>query len=246
MHGRSSGTNLRANKFLLCTSSPILHKMICGSFRESMVPLLELEDVDGAAYSEGLGDRSLNSMMAMASVADRLEMTEVGAALEEAITGQLSVDVCGDVLMGSMRLGLGRVEAAARVMALERFEEVAGTDGFMRMDEGVLGSLLDDDALSVSREEAVLEAVVGWMKSGSGELRGRGLLSKVRFCVMDPKFLSVGVHRILPEEYADWIDGLVCESGSEDGSIRVWGGATLEHVPCSCFISSITSKILFI
>ena len=32
------------------------------------------------------------SHMAMANVADRLGMTEVGTALEEAITGQLSVD----------------------------------------------------------------------------------------------------------------------------------------------------------
>ena len=182
-HDRSSGTSLRANKFLLCVSSPFLHKMICGSFSECMAPRLELEDVDGAAYSdvldlwcgkEGLGDKSLDCIMAMANVADRLGMTEVGMALEEAITGQLSVDVCGDVLMGSMRLGLGRVEAGARVLALERFEEVAGTEGFMRMDEGVVGSLLDDDELSVSREEALLEAVVGWMKGGGASFGGGG------------------------------------------------------------------------
>jgi hypothetical protein len=98
-----------------------------------MAPRLELEDVDGGAYSdvldlwcgkEGLGDKSLDCIMAMASLADRLGMTEVGAALEEAMTGQLSVDVCGDVLIGSARLGLGRVQAAARGLALERFEEV--------------------------------------------------------------------------------------------------------------------------
>ena len=147
-HGRASGTSMRANKFLLCVSSPVLHKMICGPFSERMAPRLELDDVHGGAYSDvldlwcgrmGLGDKSLDYIMTLASVADRLEMTEVVSALEEAITGLLSVDVCGDVLMGSMRLGLGRVEAAARVLALERFEEVAGTEGFMRMDEGAVG-----------------------------------------------------------------------------------------------------------
>jgi hypothetical protein len=68
----------------------------------------------------------------MESVADRLEMTEVGTAIEQAILGQLSVDLCGNVLMGGARFGLarGRVEAAARVLALELFEEVAGTAGF--------------------------------------------------------------------------------------------------------------------
>jgi hypothetical protein len=129
-------------------------------------------------------------------------------------------------------------------------------------------------------------------EGGVSELRGRGLLSKIRFCVMDAEYLSVGVHRLLPAEHADWIDGLVLEvfrikcagrqrelvgarllgeeahvrrprpgvrwerygaggerrlqghtdavwavakcegrmcSGSGDGSIRVWGGASLEH-----------------
>jgi hypothetical protein len=298
--GRSSKTNLRANRFLLSVSSEVLHRMICRPFSESMAPQLDLEDVDGGTYSdvldlwcgkESLVDKSLDVVMAMASVADRLEMTDVGLVLEEAIIEQLRVGACGDVLMGSVRLGLGRVEAAARGLALERFEEVAGTEGFMRMDEGAVGSLLDDDELSVSREEAVLEAVVGWMKGGGRELRGRGLLSKIRFCVMDAEYLSVDVHRLLPAEHADWIDGLVqeariqgagrpgehagarllgekahlrrprpgvrwerygaggerrlqghtdavwavveCEgrmcSGSRDGSIRVWGGASLEH-----------------
>ncbi len=88
-------------------------------------------------------------------------------------------------------MGLGRVEAAARVLALERFEEVAGTEGFMRMDEEAVGSLLDDDALRASREEAVLEAVVGWMKGGEGELRGRGLLSRIRFCVLGFEYLTL-------------------------------------------------------
>ena len=127
MHGRSSKTSLSANKFLLCLSSAVLHTMICRPFSECEAPCLELEDVDGRVYSDildmwcgkkGLGDKSLDAVMAMASVADRLEMTEVGAALEDAIVGQLSVGVCGDVLMESARLGLGRVEAGARVLAL--------------------------------------------------------------------------------------------------------------------------------
>jgi hypothetical protein len=184
------------------------------------------------------------------------------------------------------------VEAAARQLALDRFEEVARTEGFMRMDERVLGGLLDDDALGVSREEAALEAVVRWMKKSGGKLRGRGLLRKIRYCLFDAEYLAVDVHRLLPAKHADWIDGLVyealraksaghrrgsigarllgkkahvcragsgvrweryedggerrlrghagdvialaeCEewvcSGSLDGSIRVWGGATLQH-----------------
>jgi hypothetical protein len=66
---------------------------------------------------------------AMASVSDRLGMAEVGAALENATTGQLSFDLCGDVLMWCMRLGLGRVEAAARVLALDGRVHADGRGG---------------------------------------------------------------------------------------------------------------------
>jgi hypothetical protein len=93
------------------------------------------------------------------------------------------------------------------------------------MDEGTVGSLLDDDMLRASREEAVLEAVVGWMKGAGGELRGRGLLSKIRYCVLGAEYLAADVHRLLPAEHADWIDGLVLEAlrikaaGGQGGSI---------------------------
>jgi hypothetical protein len=75
--------------------------MICRPFSECMAPRLELEDVDGVVYSDvldmwcgkaGLGDKSLDAVMAMASVADRLGMTEVGAALEGAGMAYLRED----------------------------------------------------------------------------------------------------------------------------------------------------------
>jgi hypothetical protein len=88
-HGRASKTILPANRFLFFMSSQVLNKMICRPFSESMAPRLEIEDVDGGIYSDvldlwcgkiDLQDESLNAVMAMTSVADRLEMTEVGLA----------------------------------------------------------------------------------------------------------------------------------------------------------------------
>ena len=82
-----------------------MHRMICRPFSESKMPRLELEDVDGETYSdvldlwcgkECLKAKSLAAAMAMANVADRLEMTDVGLALEEAIIEQLRTGVCGD------------------------------------------------------------------------------------------------------------------------------------------------------
>jgi hypothetical protein len=58
------------------------------------------------------------------------------------------------------------------------------------------------------------------MKWGGSKLRGRGLLNKIRFCVMDAEFLSVGVHRLLPAKRADWIDVLALETLRLKGACR--------------------------
>ena len=80
---RSSRETVRANSFFLSLASPVLHKMICGSFSESQTRRLKLEDVDGNSFGkvlnlwcgkEGRAEEELGDMMVMANVADRLEM----------------------------------------------------------------------------------------------------------------------------------------------------------------------------
>ena len=107
----------------------------------------------------------LGQVQQLASVADQFQMTEVTSVLEEALMGQLSVDMCGDVLMWSGGCGMRQLEAEALQMAATRFEEFARTAGFMRMGEEELGRVVDDDRLAARNEEAVWEAVVGWMRS---------------------------------------------------------------------------------
>ena len=129
---RSSRQTVRANCFLLCMASPVLHKMISGSFREGTSRRLSMEDVDATAFEQILNlwcgkavrAEQLGDVMVMASVADRLEMLEVCAALETAIIGELRPEVCAEVLMSSMRLGLRQVEETALGMAVGRFKEV--------------------------------------------------------------------------------------------------------------------------
>jgi hypothetical protein len=195
--------------------------MICGRFSESIVKRIELGDVEAREYvkvlhlwcgKEELDGEKLSDAMLLASVADRLEMTEVSAALEESIIRKLRVADCGNVLTESWRLGLFRVEAAARKLACEQFEEVAGTEGFVCIEEEAMGGLLDDDELGVSGEEAAFEGLVRWMKGGCEGLRGRGLLRKIRFGLIDHNYITENVRGMLPAEHADWIEDLVIEA----------------------------------
>ena len=69
---------MRANCFLLSMASSVLHKMICGSFREGKTRQLSLEDVDAETFEQivnlwcGKEARveQIGDVMVMASVAE--------------------------------------------------------------------------------------------------------------------------------------------------------------------------------
>ena len=70
-------------------------------------------------------------------------MEEVEWVLEEAVVGQLRAETCAEVLIGSRGLGLAWAEAAAEALALDQFEEVAGTERFLELEEEVVGRLME-------------------------------------------------------------------------------------------------------
>ena len=211
-------------------ASPFLHKMLCGSFSESVTRQFSLDDIDHKIFEEVLNlwcgiedcnEKDLRDVLTMASLADRLRMAEVVAALEDSILGELGTDVCAEVLISSQRLGLRRVEEAAWEMAVGQFEEVSKTAMFTYLDEETVGRLLEEDGLGVMKEEEAFEGLVRWMKGGGGgALRGRELLRMIRFGVMEQKFLESKAHDALPEGYAGWIDDLVLEVVRARAAVR--------------------------
>ena len=211
-------------------ASPVLYKMICGSFREGTTRRLSLKDVDGKAFVEVLNlwcgkerraEQGLRDVMAMASVADRLEMLDAFAVLEAAIIGELRTEVCAEVLMSSRRLGLGQVEEAAWEMAVRRFDEVCRTAGFMGLDEETVGKLLEEDGLGVLKEEEAFEGLMRWMKGDAGAgLRGRELLGTIRFGVFEEGYLEEKALAMLPEEHREWVEGLVKDALRAKAAVR--------------------------
>jgi hypothetical protein len=221
-------------------ASPVLHRMLFGDFREGAARRAALEDVDGRVFGdvmdlwygkEVLVDKALADVMMMASVADRLQIVEVLAVLEDAIMGEIRVGTCAEALEGSRRLGLLRVEEAAWGMAVGKFEEVCATAGFMVLDQETVGRLLEDDELGVRSEEAVFEGLVGWMKGAEGRgPAGRELMGKIRFGVMTQDYLECKVREALPEEDWDWIDGLIVEAVDAIRALRTKAPVTLRKL----------------
>jgi hypothetical protein len=141
-------------------------------------------------------------------------MMEVVSVVEEAIMGQLSMDICGELMKWSGSCGLRRLEADALRMAGQRFEGFVTTAGFMRIGEDVLGSLVGDDRLVARNEEAVWEAVVGWMKGAAarGEVGWCGIVGKVRFPLMGEEYLRNRVVGMVGWEDEEWMAGVVAEA----------------------------------
>jgi hypothetical protein len=152
--GRSSSESFRCNSFLLGLFSPVLRPMLCRGFKESSGKSLELKEVDAGAFSKvldlwcggnGYQEIELSEMQQLAVVADQFQITEVLAALEDAMMTVLSVDVCVEMLTLSSSIGtMQRLKAVARKMTMERFGDVMATAGFMRIEEESLRSILEE------------------------------------------------------------------------------------------------------
>ena len=127
--------------------------MLCRGFKESSDKRLELKEVDSRAFCTVLelwcGGKDCNrhgqdwdAMQQLSILADRFQITDVLAALEESIIEKLSIDVCLEVLAWSSWIGLKQLEAEARKMMSERFNDFMETDSFLNIEEETLRSIL--------------------------------------------------------------------------------------------------------
>jgi hypothetical protein len=192
-----------ASGFFLSILSPVWRAKLCGDSwgkggLEGGPLALEGEDAglfrrllalgSGAAVTM---EEGLEGVMALGLMADRYQVEVVQGTVEKAVLRLLRVESCGMVLGRSSGSGLVHLERASRELALREFDQFTWTTGFMELEEEVLGSLLEDGGLWTEKEERVFEGVVRWMKGGrKEELRGSGLLGRVRFPLMDGEYLA--------------------------------------------------------
>jgi hypothetical protein len=197
--------------------------MLCGNFIERGVKKLKLQDVDKVHFCRALDMRcgtcvemDLGEVRELASVADRFQMTAI--PLDEILTRHLNLRICGEVLSWSGQHGLRQSEAAARKLATERFEELAKTDGFMKMDEEALGGLLEDDRLISRNEEGGMggcdgvEEVGGWAGARALACVEDPVSADGAFIMMEEWYLRSRVAGMAPAEDAEWMECVVEEA----------------------------------
>ena len=190
--------------------SPVWRAKLCGDVGGESRRQLDLEGEEASAFKKlvalgsGLAvamEGGVDELVALGRMADRYQVEVVQSAVEDAVvSGHLTVERCGSILVSSFGSGLERVARASRELALREFDEFSKTAGFMALGEEALGSLLDDDGLTTEKEERVYEGLVRWMKGGGGEgVRGEGLLRKIRFPSMALEYLAIGAGLLLED-----------------------------------------------
>ncbi len=100
--------------------------------------------------------------------------------------------------------------------------------GFARTGEEALAKVVDDDRLVAIREEAVWEAVVGWMEGGAGVRRGREVVGKIRFPLMAEDYLRDRVVEAVRKDDQEWMADLVAEALRAKASRREGAAFDLE------------------
>ena len=234
--GRSSGKSMKMSGFLLSIVSPVWKAKICSvlGFANNRLDLAN-EDASSflSAVRLGCGQSAriqggLAGLLDVGRLADMYRIEHVHKAVEWEAERRLTVKTCGELLACSCVAGMPRLENACRTLALDRFEVVARTEGFMLLNEEQLGSLLDNDGLRSTREEAVLDAVVRWMGSQEvGRVRSKELLAKIRFPLMQSASITGPVWDMTPR--MDGLQELVDEAlAVQAGAWIGWTAASWE------------------
>ena len=204
---RNSST--RCNAFLLSLLSPVWRAQLCRPFSKGESRTLNLEPGDAAIFPKllalGCGQPAAASsfceLLAIGRMADRYSLTSVCREVEWQAERHLTVDRAAQVLGSAICGGLAHVRVASRMQALSQFESFAATAGFMELEEEELGALLDEGCVEAEGEEQVLEAVASWMRGGGAaqQLRGEGLLWKIRFDAMGTEYLRGDGRAVMPK-----------------------------------------------
>jgi hypothetical protein len=201
----------------------MLHKMICGKFNEGKSREFIIDDVHGVTFTNLLdvwcqkmciGGKPLEDLFDLAVVADRFQMVEVGAAIEDCIVQNLALETCVDILMKSCSARLSRAEIESQKTIVAHFDEVCATKSFMRLDEEQILAIVSDDGLGVENEEAVLEAAVMWLKGrvGTEPADSGRLLRAIRFGLMDRLYLESGARKAVPPDLLGLVEPLLLEA----------------------------------
>lgn len=184
----NDGTIVQAHRLLMAASSPLLRSVVshCSTQGTSDVSVqitgageIEVTLIDEACsgkaiealvrfmYAGKLRVEGAEDLVQLFRVARHLQVASLQEAAEDGLLAMLNANTCAHLLMISKGEGCGRVLDGCHVYALQNFEAVSASSGFVDVEESLVEALVRSESLVAKDEETVLEALLHWMSLGA-------------------------------------------------------------------------------
>lgn len=130
-----------------------------------------------------------------------LQMDDVFTRCQLHMMENMDASNCLGVYYFARDLGAEELADQAQRFLRQHFVQVCQNEEVLELEAHQLGKLLSSDDLNVSREETILDVVLGWVKHSTlvdGEVRVRHLpelLRKVRLPLINPDYLREAIKR---------------------------------------------------
>lgn len=119
----------------------------------------------------------------IAKAATKLEFTDILLNCRQFLSSILRSSNCLEIREIAVEHNMVRLKKKAQAFLLDHFVEVSQSEKFYKLNVEQLNALLRDDEISVTSEEEVFNALMGWVKHDLGNRKQKlqGLLKCVRF-----------------------------------------------------------------
>lgn len=210
----SDGRSFRVHKVLLAATSDYFRAMLCGGMRESTENRVELKGVSADSLGQILdflysGSLRLDAdnLSDLLNAASHLQVAAALALCSDYMVEELS-NGCGGRECDAL-LELARTYCLTAVLrrhddaTLADFEHFSRTEPFLRLSASQLASYLASDALVVTSEVTVFNAVARWHAHETAD-RGQHLetlIGCVRFSLMTESELTQLMRHALMSQY---------------------------------------------
>ena len=185
----------QAHRVVLSATSDFFKALLSGEhFAESSAHVVTISDVGAAAFEHVLEfiytrtcTLELSILQEVLEAACRMGCVELQSAAEVTLIQHLSASTCLDAWDFADHFSLAPLTAAAKKTALESFEDIVASSGFVQMPAVRLDALLAADDLVVKREEVVFSALETWTNAQAtppDTALSEKLLSRIRFPLM--------------------------------------------------------------
>lgn len=166
------------HKAVLFATSPYFDAMFSSGMRETISGEITFKDMAADTFElvleyiyTGKDVVTQDNVIKLLKASSLLQIRTLCEKCEEILVPYLDLENCIDIWRLSLIHSWEKVKIGAFKLILSHFMDLAKQDAFMRLDPYEVIQIVKDDALNVSSEEDVIEAVMKWSRRRDTDTR---------------------------------------------------------------------------